>query len=83
MSVPPQLKLFVVLTTRPDDSVPLNPIPVSVIAAAFGFVIVKFSVSGPFRFVLLRLADCVTVGGPMTVKVACEVLPVPPFVELT
>ena len=83
--VPPQLRLLApVATARPEESVSVKPIPVSVIDVAFGFVMVKISVSRLFSEVLpFKLSVCVIVGGPTTVRLAVDVLPVPPFVEVT
>jgi len=75
--------LFTLLTASPADSVPLKPIPVNC-ELVLGFVIVKFSVSGPFSEVLpFKLSVCEIVGGPITVTDAFEVFPVPPLVETT
>jgi len=52
--VPPQFRLLApfAVTTSPEDSVSVKPIPVSVIDAALGFVIVNSSVSRLFSEVL-------------------------------
>src|SRR5215469_5119830 len=67
---------------RPAGKVSLNPIPVSVVPA-FGLLRLKLSEVVPFNGMLAAPKALLIVGGATTVIEAFEVLPFPPFVELT
>ena len=69
-------------TTNPAGSASLNEIPVAP-AVALVFITVNVMVATPFSGMLATLKAFVTVGGPTTVTLALEVLPVPPSVEVT
>jgi hypothetical protein len=73
---------FGVETTKPAGSVSLNATPVSA-TVVFGLLMVKLRLVEPFRGMLAAPNALLIVGGPTTVMLALEVLPVPPFVELT
>jgi len=68
-------------TTRPAGSVSVNATPVS--AVALPFWMVKVRLVEPFSGMVAAPNAFVITGGPTTVIEALEVLPVPPFVELT
>lgn len=83
MVPPPQLPVrpFGVDITSPAGRVSVKAIPVRAIALLF--VMVKLSEVDPFSGMLAAPNALVIVGGPTTLRLAFEVLPVPPFVELT
>ncbi len=68
-------------TTRPAGSVSLKATPVSPVALLFWMV--KLRLVDPFNGMVAAPNVFVIVGGPTTVMDAFDVLPVPPFVELT
>ncbi len=68
-------------TTSPDGSASVNATPVK--AVALPFWMVKVRLVEPFSGMLAAPNAFVITGGPTTVIEALEVLPVPPFVELT
>ena len=80
---PPQepVRPFGVETIRPAGKVSLKPTPVRPIA--LGLLIVKLRLVEPFKGMLAAPNAFVMLGGPTTVMLAFEVLPVPPLVELT
>ena len=73
---------FGVETIRPAGSVSLNATPVSP-TVVFGLVMVKLRLVEPFSGMLAAPKAFAMVGGATTVIEALEVLPVPPFVEVT
>jgi len=81
---PPQLPLspLGVEIIRPAGKVSLNPIPVSVVDV-FGLLMVKLRLVELFNGMLPVPNALLMVGGEITTMLALEVLPVPPFVELT
>ena len=83
MVPPPQLPVspFGVDTTSPAGSVSVKATPVRAIALLL--VMVKLSEVDPFSGMLAAPNALVMVGGPTTLRLAFEVFPVPPFVELT
>jgi len=83
MVPPPQLPVrpFGVDTTSPAGTVSVKATPVRAIALLF--VMVKLSEVDPFSGMLAAPNALVMVGGPTTLRLAFEVFPVPPFVELT
>lgn len=83
MVPPPQLPVrpLGVDITSPAGRVSVKAIPVRAIALLF--VMVKLSEVDPFSGMLAAPNALVIVGGPTTLRLAFEVFPVPPFVELT
>src|SRR5262249_45538374 len=81
---PPQVPVrpFGVEIIKPAGKVSLKATPVSVVVV-FGLVRVKLSDVVPFNGMLAAPNALAIVGGAITVIEAFEVLPVPPFVELT
>src|SRR5215469_189614 len=81
---PPQVPVrpFGVEIIRPAGKVSLNPIPVSVVDV-FGLLMVKLRLVEPFNGRLPVPNALLMLGGEITTMLALEVLPVPPFVELT
>jgi hypothetical protein len=73
---------FGVDTTKPAGNVSVKATPVNA-TVVFGFVTVKLSEVEPLSGMLAAPKALEIVGGPTTVMLALEVLPVPPFVELT
>ena len=71
-----------VATTKPAGNVSVNATPVKEVLA-LGFVIVKLKEVVPFKAMVPAPNVFVIEGGVSTVKVAVEVFPVPPLVELT
>ena len=69
-------------TIKPEGRVSLKATPV-IPEVVFGLVIVKVRLVEPLRGMLAAPKAFAIVGVPMTVSEALEVLPVPPFVELT
>lgn len=69
-------------TTRPAGSVSVKPMPVNVFEL-LGLLIIKLSEVVPFNGMLAAPKTLAKVGGETTVMLALEVLPVPPFVEVT
>jgi len=63
-------------------TVSLNAIPVNAVAA-FGLVMVNVKLVVPFSGMLAAPKALLMVGGATTVRLALEVLPVPPSVEVT
>ena len=81
---PPQLPTAfgVLATCTPEGNASVKPTPVSVVDA-FGLVMVKDSVTFPFKGVLPGVKLLLMLGGATTVTVADAVPPVPPSVEVT
>ena len=73
---------FGVDTTRPVGNESENAMPLR-LCVVFGLVMVKLRLVLPFSGIVAAPNDLLIVGGDATVKVAVEVLPVPPFVEVT
>ena len=71
-----------VATTKPAGNVSVNATPVREVLA-LEFVIVKLREVDAFRAIVPAPNVLVIEGGERTVKVAVEVFPVPPLVELT
>lgn len=65
---------------RPAGKVSLNPIPLS--ETLFPFWTLKLRLVEPFTGMLAAPNDLLRLGGPTTERLAFEVLPVPPLVEL-
>jgi len=51
--------------------------------AVFGLATIKVSVLLEFKATLAGAKDLLTLGGPTTVRLALEVLPLPPLAEVT
>jgi hypothetical protein len=83
VNVPPQVFAapLGVPITRPAGSESVNAIPLS--GLAFGFDRLTVSVVEPFSGIALAPKAFVIAGGPITVRVAVEVLPVPALPEMT
>jgi hypothetical protein len=75
------LRLLGVATTSPPGRLSVNARPVSPIE--FGFVIVIVRLVDPFSGIVAAPNALLIVGGEATVKDVLDVLPVPPFPELT
>ena len=69
-------------TATPDGRLSVKATPLCPLAV-FVLVTVKLSVLLAFNATVVGLNDLLTVGGPTTVRLAFEVLPVPPSVEVT
>ena len=69
-------------TTTPEGRLSVKPTPLRALTV-FGLTTVKLSVLLKFNATVVGLNDLLTVGGPTTVRLAFEVLPVPPSVEVT
>jgi len=84
MAPPPQVpvRLFGVEIARPPGKVSLKATPLSVVALLL-FCTVKVREVAPFSGMLAAPNALVIAGGPTTVMLALEVLPVPPSVEAT
>lgn len=67
---------------RPEGSASVKPTPVRALPE-FGFWIVKLKLVEPFSGMLAAPNAFVSAGGPETVRLAFEVFPVPPLVEVT
>lgn len=68
--------------TKPAGRVSLNEIPSNVVAELL-FCTLKLRLVLPFSGMLVAPKTLLRTGGPTTVTLAFEVLPVPPLVELT
>jgi hypothetical protein len=73
---------FGVDTTKPEGNVSENAMLLR-LCVVFGLVMVKLRLVLPFSGIVAAPNDLLIVGGDATVTVAVEVLPVPPFVEVT
>ena len=84
VTVPPQepIRPGVAETTTPEGSGSLKATAVSAVVA-LAFVIVKLSDVDPFSGMLPAPNALLIVGGATTVRLALEVFPVPPSVEVT
>ena len=69
-------------TTTPAGKVSVKATPLNALAV-FALVMVKLSVLVEFNAMLVGLKDLLMVAGPTTVRLAFDVLPVPPSVEVT
>src|SRR6266852_5896296 len=74
--------LGVAATTTPAGKLSVKPTPLSALAV-FGLVMVKLNVLVAFNAMLVGLKPLLMVGGATTVRLALEVFPVPPSVEVT
>jgi hypothetical protein len=81
---PPQTPVcpFGVATTKPAGSVSLKAIPLKD-AVVFGLLMLNVSDVLPFNGMLAAPKTVLKVGGPTTVKLAFDVLPLPPSIEVT
>ena len=80
-TVPPQTEAVAFATVSPVGSVSVKATPVSDIALATGFVIVKVKEVVPFGKILVGLNAFAIDGGATTLIVAVAAEPVPPSVE--
>ena len=85
MAPPPQEPFWFagVAIVSPVGRASVKPTPVSGIVFTAGFANVKLSVVVPFRGMVAAPNDFVMVGGAMTVRLADDVEPVPPSVDVT
>jgi len=84
VAVPPQvlLKPLGEATVSPGGSGSEKETP-SAATVVFGFVMVKVKVEVPLSGIVVGLNALLIDGGATTVRLALDVLPVPPFVEVT
>ena len=85
VNVTPQepVRLFGEATTMPAGRLSVNETPESAIVFADGLDAVKVRVEAPFGAINVGAKVSASDGGPMTVRLADAVPPVPPAVELT
>jgi hypothetical protein len=80
----PQLPVrpFAVEIAKPEGRVSVKPTPLRAVLE-FGLLMVKLKLVLPFSGMLAAPKALVMLGGSTTVRLAFDVFPVPPFVELT